>query len=748
MRMATTAKGSLDFQTYIQLLRTRKWWLMLAFILGTTCAVLYSYRLPPLYRASTLILVEPQRIPAAYVSSTVTSTVQERLSTISQQILSRTNLERIIVQFNLYQHQMPVSNRGPSTDGRQQSTGELLRYRFRQLMGRILPMFDQSVPPMEALVERMRKDIDVKVMGGNNAFSIAYVGSDPLTVMKVTNILASLFIDENLRIREQQAQGTSEFLANEHAEAKKELEKQENALKEFKEQRMGALPEQMTSNLRTLDRLQVELQTINDSLKSAEDRKVLYQAQLADLEKQYTSMKPGVSIDTGLTLLLSRIEQLKEELSRLQALYKESYPDIALLKNQILELEEQLAHSGSSEQATKATASIQSPLLSPSFISQRQVIATQLQALNSEIASLRAKQNRTAALIRDYENRVEVTFGHEQQLLDLTRDYEMSRQNYQALLQKRLNARISENLEKRQKAEQFRIIDPAKIPEKPYKPDRVKIIILGSLLSVGAMAGLIFLRDFLKPSYHRPEDFQDTVQLPVLATIPAYKIIPRAEQPLVTQQQPEAPVAEQYRLLYTRIMQATTGKPQTVFAISSAVEGEGKTITSLNLALIAARDFGKQTILIEGDFKNPALLTYVGINSDASLMDVLNRQADLAEAIVNFGHPNLAILPFGHRAKNSASLLSSKEFSDILTRLRERYEMIFIDSPPILSLPDMPIIERLVDEVLLVVRAEKTSKEAVVMGIRSLTTPKLLGIIFNGVQSSSAAGYHPVYNRA
>jgi len=195
-------------------------------------------------------------------------------------------------------------------------------------------------------------------------------------------------------------------------------------------------------------------------------------------------------------------------------------------------------------------------------------------------------------------------------------------------------------------------------------------------------------------------------------------------------------------------MQATTGKPQTVFAISSAVEGEGKTITSLNLALTAARDFGKQTILIEGDFKNPTLLTYLGINSDVSLMDVLNRQADLAEAIVNFGHPNLAILPFGHRAKNSASLLSSKEFSDILTRLRERYEMILIDSPPILSLPDMPIIERLVDEVLLVVRAEKTSKEAVAMGIRSLTTPKLLGIIFNGVQSSSAAGYHPVYNRA
>ena len=123
-------------------------------------------------------------------------------------------------------------------------------------------------------------------MGGNNAFSIAYVGADPLIVMKVTNLLASLFIDENLRIREQQAEGTSEFLAIEHAEAKKELEKQEMALKEFKERHMGALPEQMTINLRTLDRLQIELQTINDGLKSAEDRKLLYQAQLTDLERQ------------------------------------------------------------------------------------------------------------------------------------------------------------------------------------------------------------------------------------------------------------------------------------------------------------------------------------------------------------------------------------------------------------------------------------------------------------------------------
>jgi len=746
--MTTLSQGSFDLQTYIHLLLARKWWLILTFVLGTTCAAAYSYRLPPLYRTSTLILVEPQRIPTSYVNSTVTSTVQERLSTISQQILSRTNLERIIVQFNLYQPQSPIVNPSHVTESTLQSWRKSLGQRVNHIMKRLVPALDQSTPPMEVLVERMRQDIEVKVMAGNSAFSIAYAGTDPLIVMKVTNILASLFIDENLRIREQQAEGTSEFLADEHAEAKKELEKQEKALKDFKEQRMGALPEQMTANLRTLDRLQVELQTLNDGLKSAEDRKILYQAQLADLEKQMAGLKPATMPDIGSVGLSSRLDQLKEELGRLQAQYKESYPDIGLLKQQIREVEEQLVRSETIALAAKSPATSSPTLLTPSFISQRQAISLQLQAINAEIAALRAKQNRTAALVKEYENRVELTFENEQQLLNLTRDYEMSSQNYQALLQKRLNARIAENLEKRQKAEQFRILDPAKVPEKPYKPDRLKIILVGSLLSLGSGAGLVFLREFWKPSYRRPEDFQDTVQLPVLATIPTYDSVQRTDQPLITQQQPDSLIAEQYRLLYTRIMHATAGKPQTVFAISSAIKGEGKTSISLNLALTAARDFGKQTLLIEGDFKNPTFRTYLGLDTPVSLMDVILNRADLTSSFTNFGHSNLAVLPFGHSTKNSVTLLSSQEFSNILTRLRERYELILIDSPPILALPDMPIIEQLVDAILLVVRAGMTPKDAVTTGIQSLATPKLLGIIFNGMQSPRSSYYRRVYNHA
>jgi polysaccharide biosynthesis transport protein len=745
--MTTPSLGSFDVQTYLHLLLSRKWRLILVCVLGTACAAAYSYHLPSLYRASTMILVEPQRIPAAYVSSTVTSTVQERLGTISQQILSRTNLEGIIRQFNLYQQQAPSESRALPSEAVQQYLSDLLGQRVMQAIDQFIPWFDQSVPPMEVLVDRMRQDIDVKVMGGNNAFSIAYVGADPLTVMQVTNVLAALFIDENLRIREQQAEGTSEFLATEHAEAKRELETQEKALKEFKEKHMGALPEQMTTNLRTLDRLQVDLQTITDGLKSAEDRKLIYQGQLTDIERQISGLQAGATPEIGPTGLISRLEQLKEELARLQAQYKDNYPDIGLLKKQIRELEEQLTRGDTADNAAKSSARSSLTLISPSLLTQRQAISAQLQAINAEISALRAKQNRTTALIKDYEGKVEKTFANEQHLLDLTRDYEMSRQNYQALLQKRLNARVSENLEKRQKAEQFRIIDPAKVPEKPFKPDRIRIVLLGSLLSLGVGGGLIFFRECLKPSYRRLEDLQDTVQLPVFATIPVYDAVQGTTQPILTQQQSDSLIAEQYRLLYTRVVAATTGKPHTVFAISSAIEGEGKTVTSLNLALTAARDFGKQTLLIEGDFKHPAIQKYLDLQGPVTLMDMFLKQADLPSSLADFGHPNLAILPFGRSVKNSVTMLSSQEFADILVRLRERYELILIDSPPILSLPDMPIIEQLVDAVLLVVRAEVTPRDAVIKAVQSLGTPKLLGIIFNGVQSSMSSYSRRGYTR-
>jgi polysaccharide chain length determinant protein (PEP-CTERM system associated) len=594
----------------------------------------------------------------------------------------------------------------------------------------------------------MRKDIEIKVIGGNIAFTVSYVGKDPIVVMNVTNTLATLFIEENMKIREQQAEGTSAFLAGEYMVAKRELEKQEIALKEFKEQHMGALPEQMDANLRTLDRLQVELQTVNDAIKNAEDRRIFYEGQLADFEKQLSTVKSGVTPDASAVSLTSRLEHLKEELTRLRAEFNETYPDILLHKKQIRDLEEQLIQRNPTATSSKPAVSTGSQLLGTPSLAQLQTTRTQLQAINSEIEALRIRQKRTITLIKDYEKRVEATFTNEQKLLDLTRDYEMSQKVYQDLLQKRLAARISENLEKRQKAEQFRIVDPAKVPERPFKPERSKIVLLGSLLSVGVGAGLILLREFLKPSYRKPEDFHGTVNLPVLVAIPANKIMQRKDHSPITLQDPDSLMAEQYRLLCTRINQLSMEKSQAIYAVSSSIEDEGKTITALNLAIVSARDFRKKTLLIEGDFKNPSLSKYLQLKSQNNLLDVLSSKTDLQSSILSFGHENLSVLPFVTSIKNSSSLLSSPEMRNLITSLKEQYDLIFIDSPPILFLPDMHILEKLVDGILLVVRAEKTPRESVVMAIDSLMTDKLVGIVLNDVKQSILQYHRYSYYKA
>jgi succinoglycan biosynthesis transport protein ExoP len=728
-------------KNYIELFLRHKWLFITLFIIGIGISIGYSLSLPSLYQSSTLILVEPQRIPVSYVNSTVTSTVQERLSTISQQILSRTNLERIILQYNLYKwsttdhdnhlYNTIIGNINKSI--KEWSTIDLWKIATSSLF-----QDDTGSPPMETLVERMRKDIEIKVIGGNNAFTISYIGQIPIIVMKVTNTLASLFIEENLKIREQQAEGTSEFLAGEHAEAKRELEKQEKSLKDFKEQRMGALPEQMDANLRTLDRLQMEIQTINDALKNTEDRRIFYEGQLAEIERQSALLKSEALNESGAGPTTGGLDHLRGELTKLLAEFNENYPDVLVLRNQIRELEEQNTRPNTSAALSRVTGGNSSRLTISSQSPQVQTLKNQLQPLYSELSSLRSRQRRTLELINEYERRVEKTFGNEQKLLDLSRDYETSQKAYQELLQKRLAARISENLEKRQKAEQFRIVDPAKVPEKPYKPDRRKIILLGSLLSAGIGVGIILLQDYLRPSYRKPDDFHSITNLPVLTTISSHKIMRGKSSLLVILENPDSLIAEQYRLLYTRVTQLSKEKPQTVFAVSSAMEDEGKTITAMNLAMVAARDFGKKTLLIEGDFKHPTFAKYLDLNFENSLVDVLSQKIDLQSCLVRVSQESLTVLPFGKSVKNSSRLLNSAAMKDLLVLLREQYDFIVIDSPPILSLLDMHLLERLVDGILLVVRAERTPREAVTMAINSLPTEKFLGIILNDAQQSTS----------
>jgi len=483
--MEIQGQRQLQIDDYIEIIFRRKWFIIIPFAVSIIGVILALYFVPRTYKSSTLILVEHQKVPESYVTSTVTVDITQRLNTITQQVMSRTRLESVINEFGLYK------------ESRDKGTSE-------------------------ELVEFMRGNIEIDVKNdgrrgeGVSSFSISYIGRDPETVMHVTSRLASLFIEENLKVREQQAEGTTEFLDNQLQSLKKSLESQESQIKSYKEQHMGELPSQLEANLRTLDRLQLERQITNDALRSAEDRKNMVERQLSEI-----GIAPGGVRDAATGVVSSdpvrrRLAELQAELSQLSSMYTDKYPDIVRVKSEIAELESQIK-TGRVREAEGGSA-VRAPLVSDSPL--YATLSTQLIEVSAELRNLREKQKELAKNISSLQGRVERIPAREQQMAALMRDYENTRDNYQNLLNKKLDAQLAESLEKRQKGEQFRILDPANLPVKPFSPDTRKIALIGLALGIGSGAGLIFILEYIDASFRKPDDVYAFIGIPVLASVP------------------------------------------------------------------------------------------------------------------------------------------------------------------------------------------------------------------------------------
>ena len=487
----------------------RKWTLIMPSVLCTAAAVLISFILPPYYKSNTLVLVEQQVVPERYVSSTDKTPIDQRLKTIRQEIMSRTKLGQIIDDFKLY--------REDEAKGEDSLFTKAMKFLQTRKLGKLTK---------DDLIERMRNDIEITVIGvsakssGGNAFSISYTGRDPFITMQVTSTLASFFIDENLRLREQFVEGTSEFLVSEMEKAKIDIEEQENVLRLFKEKNMGSLPEQLDANLRTLDRLQVELRSANDAIKNSEDRKTLLEEQLGLIPAARTAAVRVNPVEEELS-------KLKRDLITLQSMYKENYPDVIITKNRIKEIEEVLSKSAQKDAPKQEEPSQEAAGANSALYADLRAVKSQLQTLKQRDADIRKQ-------IKALEKRVEDAPANEQKLTDIRRDYEISLRNYQSLLEKKLSAKLAENLEKKQKGEKFRVIDPANLPEKPYKPDKPKIMLTGMAAGLGIGMGLVFLFESLNPAFRRPEDLTGVLNHPVLAIIPVFsgKAADRSEKRL------------------------------------------------------------------------------------------------------------------------------------------------------------------------------------------------------------------------
>lgn len=503
-------RPDMEPQDYFKIFLRRKWLITFALLTVILGAVVYCVVANELYKSTTTILVIPQRVPENYIRSTITLRIEDRIETIQQQVMSRTRLSTVMEELGL----------------------------FRE---------ERKNLPIESVIESMRKRIEIQVRGnenprrrdgGNESFSLSFVHEDPRLAMLTTSRLASFFIDENLKTREQQAVGTSEFLESQLQETKARLEAQEEKVKQYKLHFMGELPEQLQVNLSMLTRLQEQYRTNGESLRSAEDRKVFLDAQLGMIERSIqgggTVTGDGGIAATGLVTdpIMRRQAELaarRTRLAELSAKYTDKYPDIPRLRQEIRLLEQELADArGStlredSQGGSGGGASVQGVQPSDRDLDEIRRLKAHIIAVEREIGSLKKERTDVQASISNIQEKVERSPRREQEMVSLTRDYNNLRQSYDDLLQKKLEADIAQELEKRQKGEQFQVLDPANLPESSFSPNRKMALGLGLLIALSAAFGGAIGMEYFDPTLREGKHFKHFFDLPILASIPVIK---------------------------------------------------------------------------------------------------------------------------------------------------------------------------------------------------------------------------------
>jgi len=468
--------GDAQIRDYLKMSKRRKWWIGLTTLAVFLSALVLAVRLPNTYRAETVILVDPQKVPDSYVATTVSSSIADRLTTMQQQVMSPSRLQRIIDEMGLY--------------------AELRGHKTPEDIIRIM----QGATAIEVVAPSERR---------LSAFRIAFHGRDPVMTAKVCNRLAALFIEENLQVRAQQFTGTAEFLEAELQNTKQQLEVKERELGRIKSTYVLDLPESKQYHLEALTSLRTQLQTHVDRVNRAQQEKVYMQSLMV-------TANPTVDLDAGAAMGLSPsaspLQRLEQQLASLRARYGPNYPEVRKLQSQLDEMKKNTTEAG------QLTPAIQEG--SGRRGSRNPVLEAQLQKLDQEIDEATKAQAQLRERINFHVSKLERVPVFEQQISGLMRDYDTLRTHYNSLLDKKLSAEMASELEARQKGERFVILDPAQVPQKPFSPNRTLLALAG--LVGGLLAGicLAIMVEMTDQSVRTEDEVARILGKPILGDIP------------------------------------------------------------------------------------------------------------------------------------------------------------------------------------------------------------------------------------
>jgi protein tyrosine kinase modulator len=481
-------------QDYVAIVK-RRWWLVPGPVVAAVfIALIVSSRVKDSYQSEMQIQIVPQQISDRIVGQSVASRTEDRMDSLEAMIKSRAQLEALITEFNLYPAERA---RMPMTDVvgimRNAITVDLIRpYR--------------GLPP--------------------DSFIVRFTYSDPDVAARLTSRLGSLFVDQNARERIGIADATNEFLQSRLEDAKNRLAAHERKMEEFRNRNAGRLPTQSDMNLQAIQSTQSQLQAQIESTARDRDRKLMLERLYNEAAAEPLPMPVAPPATDGTVAgsermpLVQQVEVARATLSRLLVKLKPEHPDVRRAQRNLKELEDQLAAQPAAPAATAAA-------VVPGATPEGQARAERLRGWKAELESLdrqirfkEQEQERLRGVLADYQRRLESTPGVESEWVALTRDYETLNNTYKTLLQKSEDSKMSGDAEKRRISEQFRVLDPAKVPVAPIGPVRLQINAIG--FGVGLLIGLLLVAvvEFRDSTFRTEADVLDVLALPVLAIVP------------------------------------------------------------------------------------------------------------------------------------------------------------------------------------------------------------------------------------
>lgn len=493
---------------YLDILRRRKWLIVFSFLIILFAAQVYCVLIPDQYKSMTTILILPPAVAEGMVRTTVNVNTRDRIQAIEHDLLSRTPLLGVINAIGIS------------------------RFGFTGM-------------PEEAMLGKMRSRIELTIERNPdrnperpvNTFILSFLHENPKVAQDVASSLSSLFIGENIKLREAVVQETSRFLDEQLKETRVQLEKQEERIKQYKLRFGGELPQQEQSNLNRLQRLQDQIKNNSDAIARLQDRKAFMETQVGTLARNSmqgdpNSVDPAGSGDQAVPVgLLSELALRRKKLDEASRKFTPLHPSVIQARWEVEQVEAMIARV--QEEARKAKAGSKGGAGKPAStlphsgllqvspeMAEVQRLRSQITQTNLEITALRRESAIASRTIDEIQRKVERLPQREQELVSLTRDYENIKKSYDDLLSKKLKANISESLEEGQKGERFQVVEPADLPARPSKPDRLKAIAFALLASLVIGVGGSFALEVLDPTLRGSREFKAFFDIPILACLP------------------------------------------------------------------------------------------------------------------------------------------------------------------------------------------------------------------------------------